>query len=296
MVTAGDVLTLGELRELRRTSALRGAGLVLHAWATIAVAMIVYAVWPSPLTLVLAIAVIGSRQLGLLVVMHEAAHWLLFPSLRANTLVAKWLCAHPLFVGDVTAYRRTHHLHHRHTGQPEDPDRALTAPFPVTYGRFWGDVLRDLSGWTACTRVVTWPGWRQPRDAWRELRGPLLCQAVLFSLLASTGHSGFYLLLWLLPMATWYQLVTRLRSTAEHAMVPDDDDPLCNTRTTSAGPLARLFFAPYWVNYHIEHHLLVFVPCWKLARAHALLQAKGYGARMELASSYLAVVRRATAR
>ena len=294
MVTAGDVLTLSELQELRRTSALRGAGLVVHAWATIALAMIVHAVWPSVFTLVLAIAVIGSRQLGLLVVMHEAGHWLLFPRLRANTLVASWLCAYPLFVTDVKSYRRAHHLHHRHTQQAEDPDRALAAPFPVARDRFWRDVLSDLSGWTLGARIVAWPGWRQPSaDAWRSLRGPLLCQTVLFSVLASTGHWPLYLLLWVLPFATWHQLLVRLRGIAEHAMVPDDGDPLRNTRTTSAGPFARVFLAPYWMNYHVEHHLMVFVPCWKLRRAHALLRAKGYHPRMELAPGYLAVIRRA---
>jgi hypothetical protein len=39
MVTAGDVLTLDELRHLRRTSSLRGAALVLHAWEVVAAAM-----------------------------------------------------------------------------------------------------------------------------------------------------------------------------------------------------------------------------------------------------------------
>jgi fatty acid desaturase len=293
-VTAGDVLTLSELRDLRRTSAFRGAELVLHAWATIGLAMAVYAVWPSALTLVLAIAVIGSRQLGLLVVMHEAAHWLLFPRMRANTLVASWLCASPVFA-DLKAYRRAHHLHHRHTQQPEDPDLALAAPFPVARGRFWRDVLRDLSGVMLWTRVVAWPGWRESwGDAWRRARGPLLANAVLFALLALTAGWELYLLLWVLPLATWHQLLVRLRSIAEHAMVPDDGDPLRNTRTTGAGPLARAFLAPYWVNYHVEHHLLVFVPCWKLRRAHALLGAKGYHARMETAPGYLDVVRRAT--
>jgi fatty acid desaturase len=293
-VTAGDVLTLSELRELRRTSALRGAGLVLHAWTTITIAMVVYAVWPSALTLVLAITVIGSRQLGLLVVMHEAAHWLLFPSMRANTLVASWLCASPLFAADLKSYRRAHHLHHRHTQEPEDPDLALAAPFPVTRARFWRDVLRDLSGFTLCARIVAWPGWRQPRgDAWRQVRRPLITNAVLFTGLALIGHWELYLLLWVLPLATWHQLLARLRSIAEHAMVPDDRDPLRNTRTTSAGPLARVFLAPYWVNYHIEHHVLVFVPCWKLRRAHALLRAKGYHEKMALAAGYLDVIRRA---
>jgi fatty acid desaturase len=49
------------------------------------------------------------------------------------------------------------------------------------------------------------------------------------------------------------------------------------------------------VNYHLEHHLLVFVPCWKLGQAHALLLAKGYGARMERSPGYLEVLGRAAA-
>ena len=75
---AGDLLTLAEIQSLRRLSSLRGATLVLHAWATIAGAMILYALWPSPLTLVLAVAIIGARQLGLMVLVHEAVHWRLF--------------------------------------------------------------------------------------------------------------------------------------------------------------------------------------------------------------------------
>ena len=293
MVTAGTVLTLDELRDLRRTSSLRGVGLVVHAWATIALAMIVSACWPSALTLLLAAVVIGSRQLGLLVVMHEGAHWLLFPSMRANTFVASWLCAYPLFAPDLKTYRRTHHLHHRHTQQSDDPDMGLVAAFPMSRGRFWREVLCDLTGVTALARVATWPEWRRPRDAWRRLRGPLLCNAVIFVALTAVGHWSLYFVLWLLPLATWSQALVRLRSIAEHAMVPDPDDPLRHARTTAAGPLARAFLAPYWVNYHVEHHLMVFVPCWKLRRAHALLRAKGYQGSMELASGYLDIVRRA---
>jgi fatty acid desaturase len=292
-VTAGDVLRLAELDQLRRTSSLRGAGLVAHAWATIFAAMAVYVVWPSALTLVVAVAVIGSRQLGLFVLMHDASHWLLFRHHRLNNGVVKWLCAYPLGE-DLPAYRRTHHLHHRHTQQPDDPDLALAAPFPVTRARFWGDALRDLSGFSACAMVISARPWRKPAVAWRRLRGPVLSNAVLLGLLAGAGHWYLYPLLWLLPLATWYRLVTRLRTVAEHAMVPDNDDPLLNSRTTATGPLGRAFLAPYWVNYHLEHHLLVFVPCWKLRRAHALLLAKGYGTRMERSPGYLDVIRRTT--
>lgn len=59
-VTAGDLLTLHELRDLRRTSALRGAELVVHAWAIIAGAMLLYAAWPSVFTLL--VAAVGPRR------------------------------------------------------------------------------------------------------------------------------------------------------------------------------------------------------------------------------------------
>src|SRR3546814_18111255 len=75
-------------------------------------------------------------------------------------------------------------------------------------------------------------------------------------------------------MLTWYQLVSRIRNIAEHAVGPDNDDGLRNTRTTHAGPVLRLVLAPYWVNYHLEHHLLLSVPCWHLAAAHRMLIAK----------------------
>ena len=138
-----------------------------------------------------------------------------------------------------------------------------------------------------------WPVWRKGFSAaWRRLRGPLAANAALLGVLAAFGHWQLFLLLWVLPLATWYQLASRVRDTAEHAMVSDAADPLRNTRTITAGLLARIFLAPYWVSYHLEHHLFVFAPCWRLREVHALMLAKGYGARMEVASGYVEVLRR----
>jgi len=288
LVTAGDLLTLPELRDLRAKSTWRGATMVAHAWGVIAGAALVYVVWPSMPTLLIAIAVIGGRQLGLAVLMHEASHWLLFHGQSGNNRVGTWLCAAPIW-SDLPSYRRRHHLHHRHTRQPDDPDLSLTAAAPMPRRSFWYAVARDLSGWTALARL--WRGCRAASA--RRLARPLAANAVLLGLLTIAGQWHLYLLLWLLPLATWYQLASRLRDLAEHAMVPDDDDPLRNARTTAAGILARALLAPYWVNHHLEHHVLVFVPCWRLRDAHALLVSKGHGPRMEVAPGYLDVLRRA---
>jgi fatty acid desaturase len=163
--------------------------------------------------------------------------------------------------------------------------------------------MRDLLGVTGFQRRVA-----QCREAmgtasgplanmaalWRNERAFLLSNVVLLAVLSAAGAWWLYLLLWVLPLLTWYQLISRLRNIAEHAVVGPADDPLRNTRTTLANPLMRLVLAPYWVNYHLEHHLFVYTPCWKLARAHRLLRDQGLLPRMEVADSYVQVLRAAT--
>ncbi len=87
--------------------------------------------------------------------------------------------------------------------------------------------------------------------------------------------------------------MTRLRNIGEHAAVPDNNHRLRNTRTTYANLLERVFIAPYFVNYHLEHHLLVNAPCYRLPALHKRLLAQGLGPRMEIQPGYPAVLREA---
>ena len=302
MVNASEVLTSGEIARLRRKSNVAGALLVLHAWAVVAGAMALFVLWPNPITFVGAVMVIGGRQLGLAILMHDAAHGLLFANRRVNDLVGQWLCAYPVFT-DMALYRPYHLKHHRLTQQPDDPDLVLSVPFPITPDSLKRKLLRDLTGRTAYQRrrlqlrdalgPAAWP-WRQRLDRFRtRLGGGVVTNAAMLTALTALGYWWLYPVLWLLPMATWYQAITRVRNIAEHAMVPDNDDDFRNTRTTHANPVVRLLLAPYWVNYHLEHHLFLFVPCFRLPAAQRLLLEKGYGDRMELQPGYRAVLRTA---
>ena len=87
-----------------------------------------------------------------------------------------------------------------------------------------------------------------------------------------------------------------MRNIAEHGVVEKSDDPLRNVRTTHAGPLMRLFLAPYYVNYHLEHHLLMHVPCHRLPRLHAKMLEQGHGAKMQIGQSYWQVLRLAASK
>lgn len=282
-----DYLGPAQIGELRGKSNAMGALLVLHAWALILGSMALFAWWPNPFTFLLAVMIVGCRQLGLAILMHDAAHGLLFADRRLNDWVGAWLCAFPVFTS-LALYRPYHLTHHRFTQQANDPDLGLSAPFPITPKSMWRKVLRDLTGQTAFRRR------REQFARGVALREGIIANAVLWALLAMAGYWWLYPVLWLLPLATWYQLVSRIRNIAEHAVVPDNDDPLRNTRTTRAGFLERLFIAPYWVNYHLEHHLFLFVPCWRLPAAHRALLAAGRGPQMEIAAGYGAVLRAAT--
>src|SRR5207245_7596667 len=110
------------------------------------------------------------------------------------------------------------------------------------------------------------------------------------------GVWSSFRLLWPVPLFTCMMAISPIRNIAEHAVVPDSDDPLHNTRTTRAGFLERLFIAPYYVNYHLEHHLLFYVPCYNLPRVHEILSRSPHAARMEVQPNYLAVLRLATAK
>jgi fatty acid desaturase len=282
-----EYLTSEQLRILRGKSNLMGTLLVLHAWALIAGSMALFAWYPNPFTFLLAVVVIGGRQLGLAILMHDAAHGLLFADRRVNDWVGAWLCAFPVFTS-LTLYRPYHLTHHRFTQQPKDPDLGLSAPFPIARRSLWRKVVRDLTGQTAFQRR---------REQFRRgiaVREGMIVNGLMWIGLAAAGYWWLYPVLWLVPLATWYQLVSRIRNIAEHAVVPDNDDPLRNTRTTYAGPLMRLLVAPYWVNYHLEHHLFMFVPCWRLPAAHKAMLAAGRGGQMELQPGYVTVLRRAT--
>jgi len=286
-----------EWRALTTRSRWRGLWLVMHCWGVIGLAMLMGTLWP--VIIPLAVLIIGTRQLGLFILMHDAAHGLLHPDRRVNDAVARWFCSSSL--GE---YRPYHLQHHRYVQQAEDPDLGLSAPFPISRASLKRKLLRDLTGQTFYKQriapLLLAPAKSSPlaRNSQELVRGWrfIIGNALGFALFAAAGLWWVWLLMWLLPMATWLPLVTRVRNIAEHALVGrDQPDPLRQARTTRANLVERALLAPYWVNYHLEHHLFTQVPCWKLPQAHALLRLRGVTARMEVQPGYSTVLRLAAA-
>jgi fatty acid desaturase len=263
---------------------------------------------------VAAVAVLGGRQLGLAVLMHDAAHGSLFRTRWLNEVFADWVCAAPVW-SDVTRYRKHHLAHHAHTGTPLDPDRGLAEPFPVTRAAIVRKLLRDAIGVTGLKRVVGQLamdveviGYTVSTDVRRLPRRPLrqhlaagarnlyrvvLTNAALAGVLVLSGHGWVYAA-WAVAFLTSYAVVLRIRSIAEHACMEASGDPFRNTRTTITGPLGRLLLAPHRVGYHLEHHLLMTVPYFRLPEMHRLLAERGAIPEEALGRGYLAVLRMAS--
>jgi fatty acid desaturase len=69
-IAAHELVTAEQLGSLRQRQEWKGIALIAHAWAVIFASMALVAVFPNPLTYVLAVMLIGSRQLGLAILMH----------------------------------------------------------------------------------------------------------------------------------------------------------------------------------------------------------------------------------
>jgi fatty acid desaturase len=317
----------------------RGMWLVVHAWLVVAlVAFAGASAWDyHPLAGLfvtpVVLAILGGRQLGLAILMHDGAHGLLHPDRKTNNFLGQWLTG-AATGSDLHAYRAYHLTHHKFTQQPEDPDLSLSKPFPTSRASLWRKVVRDLTGQTFFKQrshqfAVAWRGLKailrretgeaagkRDTSAGRALNQQsrsgidapvaniegakttthtvgrfLAVQVILLAIsLILSGWTPF--LLWIVAMATTFQLFLRIRNIAEHACTTTgSDDPFSHARTTRANWIERATVAPYWVNYHSEHHLFMGVPCYHLSRAHELLGAGGFHPRMTIATGYAALLR-----
>lgn len=284
-------LSKEELREVLAFDDRRSARTLAVNWGLVFASMALVGWSANPITIAVALFVIGGRQLGCAIVMHEASHRSLFSDRTWNDRLGNWLGAYPVFA-DVQPYRNYHLVHHAHTGTPADPDVGLTAPFPITRRSFARKVLRDLSGQTGYQQIVATlkrdlglgrgrtqrnqglrPG-EKPDVGWHKLVPFAVSNAAIFAVPAAFGRPSLYLL-WVVSLLTTYRLALRIRSIAEHAMAGPAEDALRNTRTTLVRWWERLLFAPAFVNYHLEHHLLMTVPHYRLPRLHAILRERG---------------------
>lgn len=290
-VQRGGGLAPAALQALNRAEDWRGAISVL-----VTVAMIAGTAWLAvlwwPWAIVPAMIVMVSRQHSLAILAHDATHYRLFGNRRANEIVGR-LCGYPIGVSMCT-YRVVHRLHHNHLYTKADPDIPLMGGYPRGRWYLAKKLLTDLVGLTAhknyayffgapavnneTKKAVNPLGDTSPRLRQQALTDRWIMVGVQVAMLAAAIATGWwleYLVLWVLPLLTLFQVLLRIRAVLEHG-APAGYATVQEAARTNLCPawLAWILF-PHSVNYHIEHHLYPAIPHYKLRRAHYLLVENG---------------------
>lgn len=288
------------VKALAKRSDLWGAWLTLHVWGVVAASIALFIIFPNVLTFITAFILIGSRQHGMAILMHDAAHGILFKTKALNEFAGAYLLGAP-YGGNLASYRKYHLQHHRFAQSDKDPDISLSKKYPVSKASLRRKLLRDLFGLTflrirlaslkmqsANAPMIEGAGAFQKSTPWPFL----ITNSLIFALLWGLGHWPLYFALWLAPLMTWFFVVIRLRNITEHAITSFDDNPLTHARTTHTNIFEKIIFGPYWVNYHIEHHAYMYVPCYRLKALHKAMCV--HHEDMEIQTGYRAVIKMAT--
>ncbi len=306
-----DYLSPEEIQYYTKKSDTKGFRVLLVNWISIFAILAMVYLFPNPITIILALILLGGRQLGLAILMHECGHKTLFKNSDLNTVFGRWFCAMPV-LSNLDMYAAGHLVHHQKAGTVDDPDLNNYKAYPVDKDSFKRKLLRDIKGETGLKLIAgvssgvkdAFSNMRpenvkgQGQNSKISIKNPfvslLLVQLALFIVFSLVFAPWIYLI-WVASFLTTFMAIIRLRQIAEHANVPDlyDIDPRKNTRTTVPRWWERLVFAPNWVNYHLEHHFMASVPCYRLKSLHQLLKARGAYQDTQIFYGYPSVFRHA---
>jgi fatty acid desaturase len=285
-----DLLDATELAAVTKRSDVRAATILGVNYLIIAAAFALAIAWPNPVTILVAVIILGARQLGLEVLNHDCAHGVFFRRRRTNEVIGNWLCGGPVNT-NLYRYRDYHLAHHRHAGTTDDPDLALAAAYPAPADSLRRKFLRDLTGRTGLRDTL-----KQIRRMRPGRNAPFfVTHAVMLGILTLVGAPWAYLLWWAGYIFV-YPAVTRLRFIGEHGVATDrlSSDARENTNTTLVSWWERLLLGPNRVTFHLEHHLLASVPLYRLPVLHTLLAERGFfDGHACLARGYRDVLKRA---
>ncbi|AOJ79941.1 fatty acid desaturase [Burkholderia savannae] len=244
------------------------------------IAAAVYATYWSMWCYPLALLVIGSRQRALASLLHESCHKTFTRNRTLNNFFGRWLAGYPIFQSH-RAYVKSHVLdHHTFLGDAtRDPDYIHyieSGLFDVRdrldfVMRFIVKTILLFNVGSYLKYLMTNRLGEISREK-KELMGLVLTQAAIFmAFFVTVGLLG-YVLFWIVPIITTFQIIGWFSEISEHfPVIRTTRSTLTITRNRFPVLLERAFIGMHGDNYHLVHHLLAGIPFWNLRRAHTIL-------------------------
>ena len=221
------IFTPEEWAGLTRRSTWRGLSLVVHAWALIIGAGALVVIFPNPITYVLAVTIIGARQLGIAILVHDAAHGALHAKceMERSPSPLGFARRRRRAASSATAPTTCSTTIYRAAGRP-GPGALAPVPDHARYrcAARSSAISPAKPSSNSASRRLHRAGARSVtgKRPLKPMEGPAvrfwIVNGVAIAILTAAGYWWAWPALWVVPMATWLPLITRLRNIAEHAV------------------------------------------------------------------------------
>ena len=245
------------------------AGLYAVAFSAIALVWLVsrdgFDVADIPI-LVAAFVAIGWAQYSIGKGMHEAVHHNLCN--KKSDWLAWAITAYPIGLFNDRDY---HLSHHRYLGTEQDPHYPEYTSFPKSKIALAGRLLWFVSGMPGVKQFV-----EQKLRAQANAQGPqryadaatlISIRVVLLSLFWwAFGSPFYYVVFWVVPIATTGKLLSTTRPLCEHGST----DKTWVVRTIEGPRWQTWLMGAFDFNFHGEHHLFPSIPYAQLQRLRNL--------------------------
>ncbi len=229
-----------------------------------------------------AVLIIGSRQRAFATMTHEASHGTLAKNRRLNNILGSYLSGY--LIGMLfDAYKQSHvQSHHAQFGSEEnDADyrymidmgvydncpqsqytwNILVKPlFLMNVPKYLGYLVRD--------RLLAVSSEEGAREGIRLL----IFWAVLLTVIIQAGFLMEFVLYWVIPFLTAFQVLGWYIELSEHAPMMETKLDIHMSRNRNSHWLERMLTGLHGESYHLAHHLWARVPFWKLPELIAILR------------------------
>lgn len=269
--------TRDKLRFLQRKNNYTNLFYISFDWLIIAGAFLLSQYLEHIVAYLVSVLVIASRQRAFDNLTHEASHGNLLKHPSLNKWISWLFVTFPIFTS-LTAYRKSHFIHHRYLSEENDPDLQRYKMFgldnpPSGFKFILLHVIRPLTSFHAPRYIYgTLSSFIYSKDIpLFEQKLRFLYWAVIITVSIQYNFWDLMLLYWLIPYMTVLQIIRYFAEMSEHAGLMKNEDPLLKTRNVFGNTLFLKFMYPHHDHYHLVHHLFPGIPHYNLPKAHAIL-------------------------
>jgi len=290
-----SLISLYDLRELSTLKPWKSLLIILLEWLIIMACILIHKSYPSTIVYLFVWFIIATRFYAMYSLIHEAIHYSITRNKIWNDIIAQVFLGFPLLIS-LNEMRENHLTHHKYLQTEQDPEMKHLLykefHFPASKYQLMQLFLLDITGinfvYYKLLKLYNLIFHFNSKNKW------ILIETAIFgTILIFAYHFGFakYLILyWLIPYATFYQLLNRIRLSTEHFNVKEANP--FKTRSVVPSLIEKLIFTPYNLGYHLEHHLYPTIPFYNLPKLHSLLiKNETYKKEAIIQSSYLQVLK-----